>query len=101
VQAGTAKETVKDVRKEFGQLPLKRKLATLVELEAVTLIQALDAVINVPIMLGEKVMNVMAGRGRTLEQRARAVHHPAEHPAGHCPPEPQTVTPEPDLSSQV
>lgn len=97
VRAGTANETVKDVRKEFRQLPLKRKLATLIELEAVTLIQALDAVINVPVMLGEKVMNVMAGRGRTLEERARAVHHPAEH----CPPEPRIVTSEPDLSSQV
>jgi ferredoxin len=78
-RAETSKETVKDVRKEFGQLPLKRKLATLVELEAVTLVQALDAVISVPIYVGEKLMNFMAGRGRALDERKHAARRPAEH----------------------
>jgi len=87
-RAETSTETVKDVRKEFGQLPLKRKFATLVELEAVTLVQALDAVISVPILIGEKLMNLMAGRGRALDERKQAARRPAEH----LPEEPEKTT---------
>ena len=78
-RAETSTETVKDVRKEFSHLPLKRKIATLVELEAATLVEALDAVIMVPIALGEKLMNLIAGRGRALDDRKSAAHHPPAH----------------------
>lgn len=78
-RAATSDETAKDLRKEFRELPLSRKLSTLVELEAVTLFQTLSAIAEVPFMIGEKVMDLMAGRGRSLSERERAAHRPAEH----------------------
>lgn len=75
----TAEEALKGFRKEFRQMPLDKKLATLVELETVTMMQTLNAVFGLPSMLGEKVLNFMAGRGRALSQRERESRRPAEH----------------------
>lgn len=75
----TSEETVKDLRKEFNDLPLGRKLTTLVEFEAATMFQTLSAIMDVPFMLGGKVMDLMAGRGRTLNERDRAARRPVEH----------------------
>jgi ferredoxin len=78
-RAETADETVKDLRKEFRDLPLDRKLATLVELEAVTMMQTLNTIANSPFSLVEKVMGFMAGRGRQLDRREREARRPVEH----------------------
>jgi 2Fe-2S ferredoxin len=78
-RAATKEESIKDFRKEFKELPLQSKLATLVELEAVTMFQTLSALVDLPFSLGEKVMGMMAGRGRELGQRERETHRPAEH----------------------
>lgn len=78
-RAETSAETVKDMKKEFKELPLQRKVATLVELEAATLFQALDALIEIPFAIGGKVMDLMAGRGRSLDQRRYETHRPLEH----------------------
>ena len=78
-RAETSAEVAKDLRKEFRELPLQRKLSTLVELEAVTLFQTLSALVEVPFMLGEKVMDLMAGRGRSLSESKRATRRPEEH----------------------
>jgi ferredoxin len=78
-RAATAAEAVKDFRKEFRELPLQRKLATLVELETVTMFQTLSALADLPFSLGEKVMNLMAGKGREMGKRERETHRPAEH----------------------
>jgi ferredoxin len=78
-RAETSDETAKDLRKEFRELPFQRKLATLVELEAVTVYQALSAIVEVPFMIGGKVMDLMAGRGRSLNEGDRAAHRPEEH----------------------
>ena len=78
-RAETSEETAKDLRKEFKELPLKRKLSTLVELEAVTLFQTLNALLEVPYMVGGKVMDLMAGRGRSLSESQRAARRPEEH----------------------
>ena len=75
----TSEETVKDLRKEFNDLPLGRKLATLAEFEAATMFQTLSAIVDIPFMLGGKVMDLMAGRGRTLNERDRAARRPVEH----------------------
>jgi ferredoxin len=75
----TSEEKVRDLRKEFRDLPLGRKLATLVEFEATTMFQTLDAIIEVPFMLGGKVMDLMAWRGRALSERDRAARRPVEH----------------------
>lgn len=81
-RAETADETVKDLRKEFRDLPLERKLATLVELEAVTMMQTLNTIANSPFSLVEKMMDFMAGKGRRLSEREREARRPAEHQKG-------------------
>ena len=78
-RAETSAETAKDLKKEFRDLPLQRKLATLVELEAVTLFQTLETIIDIPFAIGGKVMDVMAGWGRSLDRRDHQLHRPAEH----------------------
>ncbi len=75
----TAEEALKDFRKEFSEMPLQRKLATLVELEAATAFETLGTIANLPFTLGEKVMDVMAGFGRTLGKRDRDSRRPVEH----------------------
>ena len=75
----TTEEAVEDFRKEFREMPLERKLATLVELEAVTAFETLGAIASLPFTIGEKVMDLMAGFGRNLSKREREERKPAEH----------------------
>ncbi len=75
----TAEEAVKDFRREFREMPLGRKLAALAEFEAVTAYQTINAVMSVPGMIGEKLLDLMAGRGRALSERERAERRPSEH----------------------
>lgn len=82
-RAETTQETVRELRREFRDLPLQRKLATLVELEAVTMYQTLSAIADAPFKVAGKVLDLMAVRGRSLNERERAARRPAEHrPAG-------------------
>jgi ferredoxin len=78
-RAETTEEAVKDFRKEFKEMPLDRKMATLAELEAVTMFQTLSTVMNLPFTIGEKVMDLMAGRGRAKTRQEREARRPAEH----------------------
>lgn len=78
----TTEETVSGLRKEFRDLPLDRKLATLVELEAVTAFQTLNAIANVPSLIGEKVLDVLAAFGKRKAERVRSAHRPEEHRVG-------------------
>ena len=48
------RDTAAEVRKEFGALPLSQKLATLVQLEAITMSQALDTAMEKPLAFGAK-----------------------------------------------
>lgn len=75
----TSEETIKDLRKEFRELPLNRKLATLAELEAVTAFQTLNAISNVPYLIGGKMLDVLAVFGRNKARRERAARRPTEH----------------------
>ncbi|MGH9900277.1 MAG: hypothetical protein ACRD68_00385, partial [Pyrinomonadaceae bacterium] len=59
----------------------EKKLATLVELEAVTAIQTISAIANFPFAVFEKGLDLLAGRGRTLSERERRARRPAEHHA--------------------
>jgi ferredoxin len=86
-RAPTTEETVKDFRKEFREMPLNRKLATLVEFEAVTAFETLSSIASLPFTIGEKVMDVMAGFGRTKSKREREARKPAEHRAEEKPAE--------------
>jgi ferredoxin len=78
-RAETTAEADRDLRREFRQLPLRKKLATLAELEAVTAYQALDALAGLPFAVFAKGLDLLAVRGRKLHQRERAARRPAEH----------------------
>jgi ferredoxin len=78
-RAETTEEAVKDFRKEFKEMPLDRKMATLAELEAVTMFQTLSTVMNLPFTIGEKVMDFMAGWGRAKTRQEREARRPVEH----------------------
>jgi hypothetical protein len=62
-------------------MPLDKKLATLVELEGVAMMQTLNAVFGLPFTVGEKVLDFMAGKGRAMNRREREARRPAEHRA--------------------
>lgn len=74
----TTEETVKEFRREFRELPLKKKIVTLAELEAVTMFQTLGEIANLPFTIGEKIMAVMAVRGRALSEKERREKRPAD-----------------------
>jgi hypothetical protein len=63
--ARKAKENVADldaeVRKEFVQLPLQKKIATLLQLEAITMSEALNAAIDKPLAFGSRAFDKLAG----------------------------------------
>jgi ferredoxin len=58
-----------EYRREFNQLPFNRKLAALAELEGASAIHGVLDVANLPFTIGEKVMDVMAVRGRRMDQK--------------------------------
>lgn len=66
-------------RKEFEELPLEKKVANLLELEAITLSETFSFVINSPFKIFEKVMDVMAEFGLKLDEEAKKAKRPAEH----------------------
>ncbi len=77
----TADEAVRDFRREFREMPLEKKLATLVEFEAVTAYQTLSAIADLPSKLVGKGLDLLAVRGRSLSRREREARRPAEHRA--------------------
>jgi 2Fe-2S ferredoxin len=58
-------ETLKDVRKAFGELPFNQKLTALVQLEAVTMSEALDALVG----RTKSVVDVLARKARAAKNR--------------------------------
>lgn len=70
---------VAQLRQKFLQLPLKKKLATLFELQAIIAYQALNALSHLPPKAGEKILDLVAARGRVLDEQKRHARRPAEH----------------------
>lgn len=70
---------MEDFRKEFADLPLEKKVANLLEMEAVTIGETFSFVINSPFKIFEKVMDVMAEFGLKLENDAKKATRPTEH----------------------
>ncbi|HEX3187835.1 MAG TPA: 2Fe-2S iron-sulfur cluster-binding protein [Pyrinomonadaceae bacterium] len=62
--SGTPRDTASDLKRDFGSLPLGQKLATLVQLEAVTMSEAFDAAIEKPLALGAKTMDAILSKTR-------------------------------------
>ena len=66
-------------RKDFEELPLEKKIASLVELEAIALSDTFSFIINSPSMIVGKVMDVLAEFGLKLENEAKKQTRPGEH----------------------
>ena len=62
--SGPPRDTASELRKEFGSLPLSKKLATLVQLEAITMSEAFDSAIEKPLAFGAKTMDALLSKTR-------------------------------------
>ncbi len=62
--SGAPRDTPSELRKEFGALPLRQKLATLVQLEAITMSEAFDSAIEKPLAFGAKTMDALLNKTR-------------------------------------
>jgi hypothetical protein len=60
-----------DLRKKFGSLPLSKKLATLVQLEAITMSEAFDSAIEKPLAFGSKTFGAILDRARARSDAAK------------------------------
>ena len=68
-------------RKEFTELPLEKKIANLVHLEAIALSETCAFVINSPFKVFEKVGDVLAEFGFKKEEEEKRKARPAENGA--------------------
>src|SRR5215207_11135603 len=57
-------EIESDLRKKFGALPLGKKLATLMQLEAITMSEAFDSAIEKPLAFGSKTFDAFLNKKR-------------------------------------
>ncbi|HEX2269086.1 MAG TPA: 2Fe-2S iron-sulfur cluster-binding protein [Pyrinomonadaceae bacterium] len=62
--SGTTRDAKSEVRKDFGALPLNQKIATLLQLEAITMSEAFDSAIEKPLAFGARTMDALIGRAR-------------------------------------
>jgi ferredoxin len=67
-------ETEAELRTKFGALPLSKKIATLLQLEAITMTEAFDSAIEKPLSYGTKAFDSILNRARA----ARAQSSPKE-----------------------
>ncbi len=75
----TEEEIVNEFRKEFEELPLEKKIASLVELEVIALSDTFSFIMNSPYLIAGKIMDVMAEFGMRLEKEDRKAKRPEEH----------------------
>lgn len=74
-----AEVVVENYRKEFEELPLEKKVASLLQLEAITLNETASFVMNSPQMIFGKFMDVLAEFGLKMEDDAKKATRPNEH----------------------
>ena len=74
----TTEEAARDLREEFRRMPLKKKFATLVGIEADMAYETLVRAVDIPFDLFGRGLELLAVRGRRLAQSERASHRPAE-----------------------
>jgi ferredoxin len=63
------RDTASELRKEFGSLPLTTKIATLLQLEAITMSETFDAAIEKPLAFGAKTMDAFMNRARAKNDK--------------------------------
>jgi ferredoxin len=72
-------EAKAEYKKEFAELPLEKKIASLIELEAIAFGETVSFVLNSPFMIAEKAMDVLAEFGLKFEKEAKEAKRPEEH----------------------
>lgn len=78
-EQSTPEEKSDSYRKEFEQMPLERKIADLVRLEAIALGETFSFILNSPSKIVDKVMDVMAEFGLKMDAEAKDAKTPEEH----------------------
>ena len=69
----TAEEKTRDLRKEFNELPLERKIAMLIQLETIAMSQALDTIAERSASIGKKLFgNILSDAGGRNQQPRQA-----------------------------
>ena len=58
-----------DLTKRFGTLPLSKKLATLVQLEAITMSEAFDSAIEKPLAFGSKTFDAILKKTKAKSEK--------------------------------
>ncbi len=81
------KDQMRDFQKEFTELPLQQKFATLFRLEVTALSEALNSLAGLPSQLGEMGVSFLAQHGIRREHEERTARRPAEHKDEPAPPE--------------
>jgi len=65
-----SKDKARNLRNEFKNLPIEGKIATLIELETITMAEALDTIAECSISFGKKIFDtVLPNTGKQSEHR--------------------------------
>jgi ferredoxin len=83
-EAESTETNSEEYRKEFTEMPLEKKIADLMRLEAITLGETFSFIVNSPFKIFEKVGDVMAEFGLKLEKEAKKAQRPPEHTNGEA-----------------
>ena len=67
----TPDNSEQELRTRFGALPLSKKIATLVQLEAITMSEAFDSAIEKPLAYGAKTFDAIANRARARNEQKK------------------------------
>jgi ferredoxin len=81
-EEATADDKSEKYRKEFVGMPLEKKIASLVELEAIALGETFSFIVNSPFKVFDKVMDVMAEFG-LKRRRSPVMPHARRNTAKH------------------
>jgi len=68
-----------EYRKQFEELPLEKKISSLLELESIALSETVSFVLNSPTHVVGKIMDVLAEFGLKLEADDKKAKRPKEH----------------------
>lgn len=63
-------ETEEELRRKFGELPLGKKIAALLQFEVITVSEAFNSAIEKPLAYGTKAFDAVVNRGRARAQSA-------------------------------
>jgi ferredoxin len=84
----TAEDMNEQYRKEFADMPLEKKIASLVHLETLAFSETVSFIFNSPFKVADKIMDVMAEFGFKKEEQQKNAARPEEHAASPASSEP-------------